>query len=129
MKTLKQFFFNLFILHLIRGYWSLYYYLRDEHPLFFIRLRDFFLGLIYKPIYYSYFSRDCDMYETSYVDVFRAGRKAFLKMQEMASEWAEGPKSWTPISKEEYEAEKGMVYHRDRAMEAFENGMGRSIYV
>lgn len=107
----------------------MYYYLRDEHPLFFLRLRDFFLGLIYKPIYYSYFSRDCDMCETSYVDVFKAGKKAFLKMQEDACKWADGPMSWTPISKEEYEAEKGMVHHRDRVMEAFENGMGRSIYV
>ncbi len=93
------------------------------------RLREWFLKILYKPIYYSYWSRDCDMCESSGVGVFYGGMKKYLKWQEESLEWAEGPSGSSFISKEEYEAEKGHTSHRDRIMEAYENGNGSSIYV
>jgi hypothetical protein len=69
------------------------------------------------------------MYEREYVSIFNGGKKAFVKYCESQYEWAEGPMSFTIISKDEYEEEKGVTHHRDRVMEAFENGNGNSIYV
>lgn len=101
------------------------------------RLQDGLVHLYYriryKPIYYEYFSRDCDMYESSYCDVFFRGRKAYEEMQRRSLEDAEGPMSWTPITKGHYlrwyEETNGRAQHRDRTMEAYENGRGNSIYV
>lgn len=97
------------------------------------RLEDFKDALFHKPIYYEYFSRDCDMCESSYCAVFRKGKKAFEKMKMESYEWAEGPMSFTPISKADYEQwhveTNGRTSHRDRVMEAYENGRGNSIYV
>jgi len=77
-------------------------------------------------IYITCWSRDCDMFESTTASVCY-GRKAFEKIKEEAYEWAEGPVSWEEISKEEYE--DFQPYHRDRIMEAYENGNGTSIYV
>jgi hypothetical protein len=92
-------------------------------------LTDKAARLVFKPIYFSYFSRDCDMYETSYTGAWRNGRKKYEEMKMEAYEGAEGPMSFTEISYEDYEQEKGPVCHRDRTMEAYENGNGNSIYV
>lgn len=81
-----------------------------------------FQRLRYRPIYYSYFSRDCDMCEVSYVREFLGGRKNYEKMKEKSYEWAEGPTYFTEISREEYEMEKGEYHMRDRVMENYENG-------
>ncbi len=85
--------------------------------------------IMYKPIYFTYWSRDCDMYEVSYNDVFTKGKKAFKAMQESAIDGADGLMSWTIISKSEYMEQGRNRTHRDRAMEAYENGRGNSIYV
>lgn len=79
-----------------------------------------------RTVYASQFSRDCDMYESYGRDTFPSlwhFHRAYMN----ACKWAEGPVSWQIISKEEYEElETG---HRDRTMEAYENGRGNSIYV
>ena len=85
--------------------------------------------LRYRPIYYSFYGRDCDMCEWGYVEIYDAGKKSFERMQKKELEWADGPMSWTIIAKGEYEEYKNERYHRDRVMEAYENGRGTSIYV
>lgn len=78
-------------------------------------------------IYYSHWSRDCDMCEsTTFGWCFP---HEYDEIQDDASEWAEGPMSFEKITKEEYEQYKGESFKRDRVMEAYENGNGRSVYV
>jgi hypothetical protein len=81
-----------------------------------------FRNRFYPVIYYEYFSRDCDMCEVTYVRSFEGGKKRFLEMCERSYEGAEGPMSFTTISKEEYEERRGERHIRDRVMENYENG-------
>jgi hypothetical protein len=74
-----------------------------------------------KPVYYEYFSRDCDCYEVGGYSVAKS-RKEFNESQEAMWESAEGECWMKRCSKEEYEANKDVRYERDRVMEAFENG-------
>lgn len=74
-------------------------------------------------------SRDCDMCESTRVRTYMS---YISLIQSYASyienlEDAEGPSSWNLVDPNEY-PEDGS-HSRDRAMEAFENGNGRSIYV
>jgi hypothetical protein len=89
--------------------------------------------LRYKPIYYSYFSRDCDMCESEYHAVFTKGKKAWREYVDSEIEGAEGPIGICIVTKQEYEEwlmySGGKAYSRDRILEAYENGNGRSIYV
>jgi hypothetical protein len=85
--------------------------------------------LLYKPIYYRYWSRDCDMCEVEWVGIFYGSKKAFVRMAQECMESAEGPTTFGYISKEMYEQEEGKTNCRDRVMEAYENGRGNSIYV
>jgi hypothetical protein len=82
----------------------------------------------WEPVYYSYFSRDCDMCESynayEYKNYYQARNQ-----QAESYEWAEGPMSYDEISKEEYQDLSGHYHTRDRVMEAYENGNGSSIYV
>ena len=59
--------------------------------------------------------------------------KKYNKRIQDAYEWAEGPMSFSIITKEEYDAFKKpgnrLGRTRDRIMEAYENGNGTSIYV
>lgn len=79
------------------------------------------------PPYHVYqWSRDCDMCESSDVSV----HMSYISLVKSYSgyienlEWAEGPSSWEIV-------EPQPEFHgtRDRAMEAFENGRGSSLYV
>lgn len=90
---------------------------------------EWFKKTFYGKIYYSHWSRDCDMCESAGVSVFYGTKKMFDKAYDQAAEWADGPFSWEIISKEEYLERKGERYFRDRVMEAYENGNGTSIYV
>jgi len=82
----------------------------------------------FKPwVYVENWSRDCDMCESTSVSKHR-GIKMWKHSQNLAMEWAEGPMSSDRISKEEYD-NFGNIRLRDRAMEAYENGNGTSIYV
>jgi hypothetical protein len=83
-------------------------------------------------IYASVWSRDCDMCEST--SVFKTqSLKKYNKRILDAYEWAEGPMSFSIITKEEYDAFKKpgnrLGRTRDRIMEAYENGNGTSIYV
>jgi len=80
-----------------------------------------------KTIYYTVWSRDCDMCESTNAG-YVYGEKNWDKMMDEVGEWAEGPVSYERISKEEYE-EFVAPPVRDRIMEAYENGRGTSIYV
>ncbi len=74
-----------------------------------------------KPIYYEYFSRDCDCYEVggySYAD----SRKEFNQTEQEMWESAEGECWMKRCSKGEYERNQDLRYERDRVMEGFENG-------
>jgi len=93
------------------------------------RITEAYKRFFFAPIYYEYWSRDCDMCESAGVDIFYGGRKAYDKAYQKAGEWAEGPFSWNIITKAEYEQRKDERYFRDRIMEAYENGNGTSIYV
>ena len=90
------------------------------------KVKRFLDKLFLEHIYYVQWSRDCDMFESTNASICY-GRKAYIKMQEDACDWAEGPMSWNEISKEEYE--EFQPDHRDRVMEAYENGNGKSIWV
>ncbi len=83
-------------------------------------------------IYASVWSRDCDMCESTSVFKTQSLKKYNKRIQD-AYEWAEGPVSFSIITKEEYDAFKKpgnrLGRTRDRIMEAYENGNGTSIYV
>ena len=83
-------------------------------------------------IYASVWSRDCDMCESTRVFKTQSLKKYNKRIQD-AYEWAEGPMSFSIITKEEYDAFKKpgnrLGRTRDRIMEAYENGNGTSIYV
>ena len=74
-----------------------------------------------KPVYYEYFSRDCDCYEVGGYSVAK-NRKEFNESQEAMWESAEGECWMRRCSKEEYEENKDVRHERDRVLEAFENG-------
>ena len=74
-----------------------------------------------KPIYYEYFSRDCDCYEVGGYS-YAKNRKAYNENEQAFYEGAEGECWMKQCSKEEYEANKDVRHERDRVMEAFENG-------
>jgi hypothetical protein len=83
-------------------------------------------------IYIETWSRDCDMCESSSVSKYQS-IKAYHKAVERACEWAEGPVTFTIITKDQYNAYakpgNRLGRTRDRIMEAYENGNGSSIYV
>lgn len=81
------------------------------------------------PYYVLKWSRDCDMAESSSISVYHSyisltqSYAAFIESRE----WAEGPSSWqivNPVPDEDLG-----THTRDRAMEAYENGRGDSIFV
>ena len=74
-----------------------------------------------KPVYYEYFSRDCDCVEVSGYKMAK-NRKEFNRTQENMWESAEGECRMTRCSKSEYEEYGDEVNRRDRVMEGFENG-------
>lgn len=82
----------------------------------------------WKPVYCRVWSRDCDMCESTYYTKYKNYFEMFHSRKK-AYEWAEGPMSYDEVSKQEYLEYKNTYHTRDRAMEAFENGNGRSIYV
>jgi hypothetical protein len=82
----------------------------------------------WKPIYYTVWSRDCDMCESTNSGIVYGGEKWWKKMLEEAGEWADGPMHFDKISKGEYENFVAPRV-RDRILEAYENGNGSSIYV
>jgi hypothetical protein len=86
------------------------------------------IAQFWQPVYASYWSRDCDMCETADVRKYR-NYFQYLKAIESYGEWADGPFTLNEITKGEYLMREGETYHRDRVMEAYENGNGRSIYV
>jgi hypothetical protein len=79
-----------------------------------------------KTQYYACFSRDCDMCERTWASKYPNKYQA-KKAYESLIDGAEGPIGFEPITKQEFENfENG---HRDRCLEAWENGNGTSIYV
>lgn len=77
------------------------------------------------PYYRMSWSRDCDMCESTNVRRIDSYTELIKDYQSYLRglEWAEGPSSWQLIE----ETESGDWSH-DRALSAFENGNGRSIY-
>jgi len=71
-------------------------------------------------------SRDCDMCESTSVARYTS-MKEYDEAMDAVEGWAEGPVSFTHISKED--ADKFEPHTRDRVMEAYENGNGWSIHV
>ncbi len=107
-------------LYRFRSIRSRYWRAREDFPQWLDRQ-------LYEAIYYTCWSRDCDMCESTNTGVVY-GEKNWEKMMDHTGEWAEGPVSYDRISKEEYkEFENPGI--RDRVMEAFENGNSSSIYV
>ena len=74
-----------------------------------------------KPVYYEYFSRDCDCVEVSGYSMAK-NRKEFNRTQEGMWESAEGECWMKRCSKSEYEQYGDEENTRDRIMEGFENG-------
>lgn len=99
-----------------------------------LRMKHLVRWMLHQPIYYSYFSRDCDMCETAGVNKMYGTYRKYLKMVSDFYEDAEGACSISIITADEYheqmayEEENGR-YFRDRVLEAYENGRGNSIYV
>ena len=77
--------------------------------------------ILRQPIYYQYFSRDCDCVEVSGYSVAK-GRKAFNESEQAMAEGAEGTCWMKRCSKLEYEQYGEVRHTRDRGMEGFENG-------
>lgn len=78
------------------------------------------------PYHVLTWSRDCDMCESSNVRIHHSYislARSYANYIENL-EWAEGPSSWEIV-----EPTPEMHHTRDRAMEAFENGRGTSVYV
>ena len=74
------------------------------------------------PFFVSYWSRDCDMCETSRVykvDTYEELLENFIDYID-GLEWQEGPSSWSLVPEDEYWGDH--VDTRDRVMEAYENG-------
>ena len=83
------------------------------------------------PIYYSLFSRDCDMCESTSYGKSNSYREHYNWLNDAEQwDWVEGATSVDEISRDEYlhYADEPIVV-RDRIMEAFENGRGSSFYV
>lgn len=99
---------------IIRWYWSVIWAILARWE----KIRNSF----YPVIYFDYFSRDCDMCEVTSVGAFEGGKKRFEKWCDSQYERAEGPMSFTPISKAEYDERRGQRHVRDRVMENYENG-------
>lgn len=78
------------------------------------------------PYHVMTWSRDCDMCESTRITVCQSYislTKSYASYIDNL-EWAEGPSSWQIVDP------TPEIHHtRDRAMEAFENGRGTSIYV
>ena len=79
-----------------------------------------------KKVYAGCFSRDCDMFERTWAQEFK-NIWAFRYAARHFADDAEGACNIWRISKSEYEG--FTCSHRDRVMEAYENGRGNSIYV
>jgi len=84
-----------------------------------------------KRIYYVLWSRDCDLCESvnyGYVESYKAYYDWMNDEEEWS--WVEGATSVDIITKGEYEYQVEQEHPvRDRVMEAFENGNGRSITI
>ncbi|MDD4972043.1 MAG: hypothetical protein PHT07_21665 [Paludibacter sp.] len=79
-----------------------------------------------RKVYGIRFSRDCDMYESNWRVSFKNWFDYQYALMHMYDD-AEGSQSITVITKSEYD--EFQPSHRDRIMEAYENGNGSSIYV
>ena len=90
------------------------------------QIRELYSRITGKAIYVIYWSRDCDMYESTVALMFYSLRE-YLEYQDDAARDAEGPYSFSEITRQQYQ--EFTPSHRDRAFEAYENGRGRSIYV
>lgn len=84
-----------------------------------------------KPIYWSLFSRDCDMCESTSFGKSKNYREHEDWLNDPDEwDWVEGATSVDIISRDEWLHHVGEpVRVRDRIMEAYENGRGNSIYV
>ena len=69
--------------------------------------------------YYINWGRDCDGCESSRSVKFNGAYEAHTFIEE-AYNWADGPETWSPCTKEEYEQYQPTF--RDLGMEAYENG-------
>ena len=81
-----------------------------------------------KPIYFEYFSRDCDCVEVSGYGIAK-DRKDFAESQQAMWENAEGTCWMKRCSKSEYMRYGGQEQTRDRVMEAYENGRGTCVNI
>ena len=110
----------------LRAFWGNYWRVANTLG----RLRN---KVFYKPLYYHYWSMDCDCCEREYCDIYEAGRHNFAKWCETMAEGADGPVHIEIITKAEYEQwyeeTQGRAYTRDHIMEAFENGYGTSVLI
>lgn len=93
---------------------------------FFRAIREFYLSLTTETIYIYYWSRDCDMCESTTFHKIH-GQKALNRFLDVSAQDAEGLQGYDTITKEEYDNSTSSF--RDRVMEAYENGRGTSIYV
>jgi type I site-specific restriction endonuclease len=81
---------------------------------------------IFKTRYYKFWSRDCDLCESTRVYTFPSKYHAD-DFEDEQYEWAEGPQSMEEVSKQEYM--EFQPSFRDRVMEAYENGNGRCVII
>jgi hypothetical protein len=111
-----------------RKFWLPYIYWPIRHYVY--AVTDWSLRILAKlpgrKFYAACWSRDCDMYERSWASEYK-NRWAYKYTVMHFMDDAEGAGGIHPISKQEYDEFEPS--HRDRVMEAFENGNGRSIYV
>ena len=77
-------------------------------------------------LYVEVWRRDCDMCEATSLYTFESADEFFAWRRE-AYKWAEGPMRISFLDPNEVEDFE--PHFRDRALEAFENGRGTSIYV
>jgi hypothetical protein len=93
-------------------------------------LSEMLMKLLYnlpgRKVYAARFSRDCDMFERTWAQEY-PNIWAFKLAVRHVYDDAEGEQPITRITKKEYDEFEPS--HRDRVMEAYENGRGNSIYV
>jgi hypothetical protein len=81
-----------------------------------------------RTVYAQRFSRDCDMFERTWVVEYKNGF-AYRYAARHIYDDCEGAESICRITKDDFKERDGHDITRDRTMEAYENGNGNSIWV
>jgi len=94
-------------------------------------LKLWFLGVVSYlqlwPVHFVVFRRDCDLFESETAHTFPTYIHAMWYLTRARDEWTEGPYQFWQISRKEFKSFQSS--HRDRILEAFEDGRGSAVVI